>query len=117
MRPKTLMTGTSIPTSPVRLVRRLRAARLTWKPRSSIAAWTRVRVSGATRGDPLRTRETVAFETPAVAARSMIVGARAADIAGRARVTDPSPGSTTDVARRVDMDARVARVGTFPRIG
>ena len=95
MRPKTLMTGTSIPTSPVRLVRRLRAARLTWKPRSSIAAWTRVRVSGATRGEPLRTRDTVAFETPAVAARSRIVGARGRPSAGRASGTDPV-GDTPD---------------------
>ena len=54
MRPKTLMTGTRTPMRPVRLVRRLRAAWLTWKPRSSMAAATRRRVSGS---DPRRAIE------------------------------------------------------------
>ena len=36
----------------------------------------RARVASATRGEPLMTRETVALETPAAAARSRIVGAR-----------------------------------------
>ena len=81
-----LITGTRKPISPVRLVRRLRAAWLIENPASAAAASTRSRVADATSGESLSTRETVVLETPAWAARSMIVGGRSARVGGTPRI-------------------------------
>ena len=67
------MIGMVIPTRPVRPPDRPRAVRLVvklcWRTTSSTAS----RVSGATSGRPLSTRETVAIETPAARAMSRMV--------------------------------------------
>ena len=59
-----------------RNVRRLRAATLGAYPVSRTTASTRRRVSSDTCSGRLNTRDTVAVETPASAATSMIVGMR-----------------------------------------
>ena len=57
--------GRVTPMSPVRPPESARALRFVVKPCSRTARSTASRVSGATSGRPLRTRETVAIETPA----------------------------------------------------
>ena len=65
--------GSVTPINPVRPPERARALRFVLKPCSRTARITASRVSGATSGRPLRTRETVAIETPAALATPRIV--------------------------------------------
>ena len=65
--------GMATPTRPVRPPERARAFRFIAKPWSRTTRRTVSRVSGATSGRSLRTRETVAIETPAALATSRIV--------------------------------------------
>jgi hypothetical protein len=67
------MSATTIPMTFVRWLRRLRATRLDSYPRSSMTAWTREEVFGATPYLPFTTRDTVAIDTPAWAATSLMV--------------------------------------------
>src|SRR4051794_9153423 len=67
------MIGTVTPTRPVRPPDNARALRLVEKPCSWTTFSTASRVSGATSGRSLSTRETVAIETPAALATSRIV--------------------------------------------
>ena len=79
----------SRPTMPERPLTRARAAVFGRYASCSIARSTRSRVSGRIRGEPLITRETVWWETPARRATSCITGARAA--AARAPTSAPPP--------------------------
>ena len=65
--------GSVTPIRPVRPPERARALRFVLKPCSRTARRTASRVSGATSGRPLRTRETVAIETPAALATPRMV--------------------------------------------
>jgi len=65
--------GSVRPMIPVRPLERPRAPRFVLKPWARTTCSTVSRVSGATSGRPLSTRETVAIETPARSAMSRIV--------------------------------------------
>src|ERR687891_343542 len=65
--------GRVTPIRPVRPPESARAFRFVLKPCSRTARSTASRVSGATSGRPLRTRETVAIETPAALATPRMV--------------------------------------------
>ena len=65
--------GSVAPIRPVRPRESALALRLVAKPWARTAASTASRVFGETSGRPLRTRETVAIETPAASATSRIV--------------------------------------------
>ncbi len=76
------ISGRVTPTKPVRPPESARAVRLVVNPWSRTARITASRVAGATSGRPLRTRETVAIETPAALATSRIVDRAFAPCAG-----------------------------------
>ena len=62
------------PNVKLRWLIKLRASALGWNPNFSITFWTRMRVSGATSGLSLITRDTVCVDTPAADATCFIVG-------------------------------------------
>ena len=74
--------GMVTPTRPVRPPESPRALRFVVKPCWRTTSSTASRVSGATSGRSLSTRDTVAIETPAILAMSRIVALPACSVCG-----------------------------------